>query len=175
MIATAYDYPFSSDELLAAAKEWNCNCGPSALAFALQVPLERVRHVIPGFAEKGYTSPTMMKAALANLGRQYTVAVDPDGYQLSDSQMFRPEIALVRIQICGPWTAPGANPRWAYRATHWIACWKREGMDANRVFDCNAGVQWYPAWEMETMPLIVSKTERANGKWFPTHVWRVAP
>lgn len=36
-------YPFTEDEMYAAAREWGCNCGPSALAFALQVPLDRVR------------------------------------------------------------------------------------------------------------------------------------
>lgn len=63
MLNTTIDYPFTEEELEAAADEWGCNCGPSALAFALQKPLEEVRYAIPDFEQKGYTSPTMIRIA----------------------------------------------------------------------------------------------------------------
>ena len=67
-----FTYPFTEQEMQAAYDEWNCNCGPSELAFALQIGLDDVRGKIPDFEAKGYTSPTMMKAGLANLGRTVT-------------------------------------------------------------------------------------------------------
>lgn len=64
----AMKYPFTEAEFKAASDAWGCNCGPSALAFATQKSLEAARHAIPGFEAKRYTSPTMMRDALAFLG-----------------------------------------------------------------------------------------------------------
>lgn len=159
-------YPFTEDESQAAYDEWGANCGPNALAFALQIPLTEVRGKIPGFEAKRYTSPTMMKAALENLRAPFAV-VPP-----SRSAMFQWEPCLVRIQFCGPWTEPGANPKWAYRQTHWIATYMVE-RQAAMVFDCNGGIRGYQSWRNEILPLLTEATPRANGEWFPTHVWQV--
>ena len=161
-----YLYPFTEEESEAAWKEWNCNCGPAALAFALQVNLDAVRGSIPGFEEKGYTSPTMMKQALANLGRQCRER--PTG----EPHLFCPEIALVRVQWTGPWTAKDANPKWAYRATHWICCW-RERDFGSLVFDINGGISSFARWRLDIVPAIVASIKRADGGWYATHVWEV--
>jgi hypothetical protein len=168
--APRYDYPFTEKEANAAFDEWGCNCGPASLAFALQVNLDAVRHAIPGFAEKRYTSPTMMKSALANLGRPFTPWVNDHG-QCDLSTMFMRDmpIALTRVQWEGPWTESGANPKWAYRQTHWIATW-RDGK-TRFVFDVNGGIMDVDAWKMTVAPKLAALYPRATGGWFPTHVW----
>lgn len=161
----AVDYPFTEEEARAAYDEWNCNCGPTALAFALQCPLENVRHAIPGFAEKHYTSPTMMRQALQNL------SVPFESMPAGQGLVFWDDFSLVRIQWTGPWTAPGANPKWAYRQTHWICTWR----DANGpgLFDVNGGIMGLERWKTEIVPLLTATYLRADGGWFPTHIWRL--
>lgn len=160
-------YSFSEEEFRRASREWGANCGPSALAFALQVPIDSVRHAIPGFEQKGYTSPTMMKAALAGLSRTFT-----PNYVTRPCMFSESAVSLVRVQFTGPWTAPGSNPRWAYAHTHWIATW-REGMAF--VFDCNGGMMHFGRWEIEILPLLTSMHKRSDGGWEPTHVWKIDP
>lgn len=161
------DYPFSSADLEAASKEWGCNCGPSALAFALQLTLDTVRGAIPEFERKRYTSPSMMRAALDALRlRPFEAVSNP-----TVDDMFRETPALVRIQWSGPWTKPGSNPRWGYWYTHWIATW----MDGpvRMIFDCNGGMFSPEEWESEIVPMLTSLHKRADGGWYPTHVWRL--
>ena len=163
-MSTVYDYPFSQDELEQANKDWGCNCGPSALAFALQCSLDEVRALIPGFKDKRFTSPSMMKSALR--GHAFTECRELDRYA-----MFAPEIALVRVQFTGPWTKEGANPKWAYHHTHWIAAW--EYRNYQLVFDCNGGEHLFRDWELEIVSQITKTISRADGDWFPTHIWRL--
>jgi hypothetical protein len=155
------NYPFTGADVRRAAEEWGCNCGPAALAFALQVPLERVRGAIPGFESKRYTSPTMMRAALDGLGVSFTPA---PADRLS---LLLVPMSLVRVQWTGPWAKPGAPPKWAYRQTHWIAAW------GGNVFDVNGGIGSLDWWVKEIVPAITAATPRADGGWFPTHVWRI--
>lgn len=167
-------YPFTESDSRAAFDEWGANCGPNALAFALQVPLGRVRPLIPGFEDKRYTSPSMMKAAIEAARRRFNSVKPPKftpGIPVDVELMFNPRMALVRIQWCGPWTVKNANPKWAYRQTHWIATWEERGVPL--IFDCNGGIQGLPAWEEDIVPLIVKQIPRANGEWFPTHIWRL--
>ena len=163
-------YPFTEQQMQQAYDEWGCNCGPSALAFALQIGLDKVRVAIPGFDEKRYTSPTMMKVGLANLGKKFKQIRDADG-KTTIPVMFSPHaIQLVRVQWTGPWCKPGANPKWAYRQTHWIATWAEQvGVF---VFDCNGGIRSFDSWQKEIVPALVATYPRADGGWFPTHVWR---
>lgn len=170
-------YPFTQQEMEAANAEWGCNCGPSALAFALQKPIAAVRHAIPKFDERRYTSPTMMQAGLAFFRQAYRVIRPPTfvaGRPNDVETLCDEPCSLVRIQWCGPWTAPGANPKWAYRQTHWIATWKERGVPL--VFDCNGGIRALVSWIDEIVPVLSSHavTPRANGEWFPTHIWRLA-
>lgn len=161
-------YPFSAEDVQKASEEWGCNCGPTALAFACQMPLQRARETIPGFERKFYTSPTMMKAALASLGREYESISKPVLADVFDSE----RVSLVRVQWCGPWTKEGSNPRWAYHATHWIAAWERGSQ--RYVFDGNCGTTQFERWHNEIVPQLTALHKRADGRWFATHVWRLA-
>ena len=168
------DYPFTEQQMQAASDEWGANCGPAALAFALRIGIDVVRGKIPGFEEKRYTSPTMMKAGLENLGFKYIAVTCPGNDNPRIAAMFANEIYLVRVQWTGPWTAPGASPKWAYRQTHWIATWMGVGLAHKipMVFDCNGGIMTHEAWRNNIVPLLTSQCPRADGGWFPTHVWR---
>ncbi len=171
-----YTYTFTEAEAKAAHEDWGCNCGPTALAFALQTTLDAARYAIPKFTERCYTSPAMMRAALIFLGRAFTVVRNPSGwrnYQYGIDSMFAGPMSLVRIQWTGPWTANGATAKWAARQTHWIACWAERGMPL--VFDCNGGIMGFDRWEYEIVPAIVATVHRADGGWYPANVWRLAP
>lgn len=167
-----YSYPFTQAEMESASDEWGCNCGPSALAFALRVKPDLVRWSIPDFDSKRYTSPTMMRQALKNVEQSFSVIEAPrDPGELS--QALDQRIALVRIQWTGPWTAPGQNPKWAYRITHWIAAWQKPG-GFSYVFDCNGGLRDLDSWATVIVPLLTAEIKRADGGYFPTHIWRLA-
>lgn len=169
---TVIDYPFTEEEAEQAHKEWGCNCGPAALAFALQTKLENVRYAIPDFEKKRYTSPTMMKQALAKLRVPFTECRATHATMTSDVDLIL-RMRLVRIQWLGPWTAPGMNPKWAYHYTHWICAW-RPFIGEPLVFDINGGVKTVYEWEQEIVPLITESIPRADGGWKPTHVWEVS-
>ncbi len=160
-------YPFSEADSKDAFDLWGANCGPNSLAFALQRPIGEIRGAIPGFEDKGFCSPTMMKAGLKNLGRSYFDYPFPRVV----AAMFAPCLSLVRIQWTGPWTKEGANPKWAYRQTHWIVAW----LDGEKrmVFDCNGGIRTVESWEKEIVPVLTACYPRADGDWFPTHIWRI--
>lgn len=169
-------YPFTEDEARAAREAWGCNCGPTALAFALQTTLEAVKPAIPAFAERRYTSPTMMRAALDGLGRRFiTLAAGPRHAGVNNAKavetMFAGPMSLVRIQWTGPWIVNGRPQRWAARQTHWIATWAERGVHI--VFDCNGGIQGFGKWETEIVPLIVAQVNRADGGWYPANIWRL--
>lgn len=160
---TITNYPFTEQESQAAHDGWGANCGPNALAFALNVKLDDVRPAIPDFAKKGYTNPTMMKDALAYFGKSFkSDLLDVPGMCSSFA------MSLVRIQWTGPWTDPGANPRWAYGHTHWIAAWRDGKRDM--VFDCNGGVMELFKWVRDIVPILLPKR---GLDWKPTHVWRI--
>ena len=174
-----YTYPFTQEEAAAAYDEWHCNCGPAALAFALQVPLNRVRSAIPGFDKKHYASPSMMAAAIDSLGAQIS-----DMRPSSAGAMFCERIALVRVQWTGPWFG-----KLAYHRTHWIASWQQHhgipvtpdqhtSGEADKdgrlaVFDVNGGIQTFGRWKSETVPAITKSIIRADGGWYATHIWQI--
>jgi hypothetical protein len=167
-------YCFTPTESEQAHEEWGANCGPNALAFALQVHISKVRPLIPHFEERRYTNPTMMKTALETAGRRF-VSVHPGkqtrGKPADVERMFSPEMALTRIQWDGPWCEPGVPAAAAYRQTHWIATWEERGVPL--IFDVNGGLRGLPSWEEEIVPAIVATIPRANGYWWPTHIYRL--
>ncbi len=166
-------YTFTEEEARTAHNEWGCNCGPSALAFALQVSLDTVRPLLSGFDAKKYTNPTMMKRALEIKGRRFSNVRPPSIDRMFDEHEFQGRLALVRIQWTGPWTAPDVrNQRWSYRQTHWITTWTERSVPL--IFDCNGGIQDLNSWEQKIVPLLTGAIERADGGWYPTHVWRLA-
>jgi hypothetical protein len=88
---------FTQDDYNKAFKEWQCNCGPSALAACLGITLTDARRAITTFDDKHYTSPKMMSNALSNLNYKYK---NEDDY---------PDRGLVRIQWHGPWLEEDPN------------------------------------------------------------------
>lgn len=143
-------YTFTEDEARAAHEEWGCNCGPAALAFAMQAKLDVVRPAIPHFAERRYTSPTMMREALTNLGRSFVAL--PAGPSRDIKAAFSGAMTLVRIQWTGPWIVDGKPAKWAARQTHWIACYVDDKHNADLVFDVNGGVRSYREWTQDIVP-----------------------
>ncbi len=166
-------YTFNEQQARAAFEEWGCNCGPAALAFALQTDLETVRHAIPHFAERRYTSPSMMAAALDFLGHKIgRLSCSPRTPRESwIPLMFAGPMSLVRIQFTGPWIVDGKWQRWAARKTHWIAAWTER--EVALVFDVNSGIEGFPRWEDETLPRLIAACPRAAGGWYPTNIWRL--
>ena len=171
MNATQATINFGRDDARAASDEWGCNCGPSALAAILGKRPDDVREACEsvGFADKRYMSPTMMRRAISLAGGKlhWERPVRRDSGQL----MF-PEIGLARIQFTGPWTAEGANPKWAYRQTHWVASWRHS--HACEIFDINGGVRDYVDWVCDILPLITESIKRADGGWYVTHSWEIS-
>lgn len=169
-------YTFTEDEARVAHEEWGCNCGPTALAFALQTTLPAVRYAIKDFDERRYTSPSMMRMALAELGHNFTaLPAGPKNAGVNNAEafirMFAGPMTLVRIQWTGPWIVDGVPQRWAARQTHWIATWAERGVPI--VFDCNGGVQGFGKWEQEIVPLITAEVKRADGGWYAANIWRL--
>lgn len=161
---------FTYDDAERVAEEWGCNCGPSALAAALSLTLDEVRPLINGFDQRGYMSPIMMKEALNRSGVQWREKTKCRQVPRSALPAAFPT-GLCRVQWTGPWTAAGANPRWAYNHTHWIATWQTE--QGVLVFDINRGLTTYEDWEEVVPPLITSGIKRADGGWYATHLWEI--
>lgn len=172
-------YSYSSEELQRAYDSWGCNCGPGALAIALQTTPDAVRPFIPGFDAKRYTSPTMMKAALNALvtAAGWESIPLPAKGAADHPLLFDESPALVRIQFTGPWTAPGMNPRWAYGHTHWVCCWQDVHTETHErlpwVFDVNGGITTFRFWRLQVLPEIIKGIKRADGDWYATHCWRL--
>jgi hypothetical protein len=163
---TILTYTFSEEDAQHAYETWGANCGPNALAFALQLPLEAVRTHIPHFEERRYTSPSMMRAALFNLKRGYLVMPRP-----AQSLMFHEQPALVRIQWGGPWIINGKPARWAARQTHWIATWFNEFIPM--VFDVNGGIREFNDWKEIIVPPLTASVKRCDGTWSIANIWRL--
>ena len=165
-------YTFSEHESEYAYKTWGANCGPNALAFALQTTLEAVRFYIPLFDQRRYASPTMMKEALQSLHRAYLPVKKPNR-----ADMFASVPSLCRIQWGGPWIVGGKPQRWAARQTHWICCWKEPSVDdrivREWVFDVNGGIESPECWEQGTCRRIIASVSRADGTWYPANIWRL--
>ena len=162
---------FTAADADRAYDEWGCNCGPAALAAIAGVDLERARDAIPGFVERGYTSPAMMRAALASLSGW------PGWAPLN-----WPRYGLVRIQWEGPWTEPGVPMVARYRHTHWVGAQQIGDPPAVGVFDVNAignGTGWVSLddWTGEIAPFLAAHIRRANGRWHITHAieWPTEP
>jgi hypothetical protein len=173
--------PFTEQECTDAFSEWGCNCGPLALAAVLGKKPVEIRPAFDaiGFSAKRYTSPAMMQAAL----RFLRVPWHPKKIEgtILEAMKF-PDGGLVRIQWEGPWTAPGANPKWAYRQTHWVASWRFYGATAADavcalldpvLFDVNGGLMTLEEWEKNIVPWITGNIPGADGDWHVTHSWEI--
>jgi hypothetical protein len=137
----------------------------------LGLPLDRVRERLVGFDRKGYTNPSMMRAALDALAVPYQWKVGRHGLFAS--------YGLARVQWAGPWTKPGVPAAAAYRHTHWVgsAMPDRSVSDPHdvKIFDMNAiGVGGWidlPEWSTQLVPWLLKQCEpKATGEWWLTHV-----
>lgn len=158
---------FDEEDSRRAYADWGANCGPNALAFALGMTLDEIRPHMGDFEKKYYTNPMLMKACVVSAGARVSVSL-PCVMRVPQIPKF---VGLCRIQWAGPWTAPGSNPKWAYRQTHWVASYILAG--AHCIFDCNGGARSFDDWKQTIAPLIVANIPRANGDWWPTHAWEL--
>lgn len=167
-------YSFDRDAAVLAAEAWGFNCGPAALATLLGMTPKEIKPAMErvGFLTKGYTNPRMMAKAIGIAGGQL-MRRNEDFFAADSDDLQFPACGLARIQWTGPWTAPGANPRWAYRQTHWVASWREQG--TVYIFDVNGGFRSQRDWEAEIVPLILRDcVPRNDGGWFITHSWEVS-
>lgn len=150
---------------------WGANCGPGAVAAIMGMSLEAVHPHFDAvdFGNKRYTSPGMMWDVLRSIGRPWRTH--------TGKLPHLPRYGLARVQWEGPWTEPGANPRWAYRQTHWIGA-RTNGplghLDDVGIFDVNAlanGTGWCSLhdWASTIVPFILQSYPRASGVWHVTH------
>ena len=161
--------PFTFEDAEKAYREWGANCGPGALAAIMGMTLEQVRPHIPDFDAKRYTSPTMMYAALKNIGRPWEKIVA--GW---------PIYGLVRVQWEGPWTKLGVPIAARYRYTHWVGAQTPYGNSKNiGIFDINCmnnGTGWVSLndWSSQIAPYLIAQYPKADGKWHLTHAVEVS-
>lgn len=162
---------FTNEEAERAHDEWRFNCGPSALAVMLGLTIEQVRSHMGDFEAKGYTNPTLMRAALTSAGARFRWTRFAPGM----SQRM-PEFGLARIQWAGPWTRRGVPPAAAYRHTHWVGSMYSPTLtDPHGVWDINAlnnGSGWVSLghWSNLVVPAILAACEpKASGAWWTTH------
>lgn len=167
---------FTLDDAVKAADVWGANCGPGALAGVLGLSLDDVRPHLPGFDQKRYTNPKMMRAALDSLAVSYQWKVGRLG-------LF-PSFGLARVQWDGPWTKPGVPPAAAYWHTHWVASAMPDRSVPNpkdvQIFDINAicvgGWIDLVEWSTQLVPWLLKQCEpKATGDWWLTHVVEIQP
>lgn len=153
MIYTA----FTEEESIAANEAWGANCGPHALAAGLGVSLDRARELLPKFAERRYTNPTMMEAAL--------MAARGNVGCLKGGRSNEWKNGIIRVQWEGRWTKAGVPARAAYQRTHWIAHFR------GLVYCTCFPHLWYPShiWEQMIAAHVVGKNGVTG--WHFTHCY----
>ena len=166
---------FDGDEAMRANKEWGFSCGPAALAAVLNLRPVDVKPAFPQFP--GYCTPSAMTTALATLKQlhEWRIATHPPLVEqcdpMPDPLALLPARGVARIQWAGPWTEPGANVKWAYQHTHWIASW-RDG-DACEIYDINMGVNPADVWVRDVVPQLLVAHPRATGRFWITHTYNI--
>ncbi len=146
------------------------NCRPAALCVVADLLPEEAVARLPGFADKHYTNPSMMQAALAALGIPFQRVYECLGLGVARNPVY-PDFGLVRIQWGGPWMNPGVPVAARYWHTHWIAAHGEWRFDLNAMSDPRAN-GWIPRelWEQSLVPWLLRESKtKANGEWWPTH------
>jgi hypothetical protein len=164
----------TSEEVASASAEWGCNCGPAALAACLGFRIADVRLFLSNFERRGYMNGRHMRDAVLSAGgiiAAETITPLRRMQELPPMAHF-PRRGLMRIQFGGPWTAPKANPNWAYRHTHWAACGNLGRGDV-RVFDINSGYTTFADWTIKTIPQIGETKKQWDGTWWLLDLWDV--
>ncbi len=164
-------YSFNEKDAEKAYQEWGSNCGPGALAAITGLTLDDVHPHIQKFDERHYTSPAMMKGALASLGVKWSERIprlpETGAADNSETAHLLASYGLVRIQWEGPWYG-----KFAYRKSHWIASMNWSGGNTF-VFDINSGWMLQMKWEREIVPKLTELYKRATGGWHATHRWEL--
>jgi hypothetical protein len=171
---------FTSADIDRAYWDWQCSCGPAALAAILGLTLDEVKPLfMPAFP--GWTTPTRMLEALRRANKHWSSIAVP-----ARTRTTWPVWGVARIQWEGPWTAPGANQRWAYTHTHWVGVSRGKGSRDQHlidIFDVNTvggggplEDGWGPLewWSRDIVPLLTKDIKRATGGWYITHAIEVA-
>lgn len=139
-----------------AAEEWNASCGPCAFAAALHRPVMGVRLWFPGFPRRPWVNIGMMQAALTQ---------SPADWRSVGARW--PDYGLAFLGIDGPWSAPGVNPKAAWKHSHWVACagpLPELGLEIRWVYDANE-VLWQPQadWERGILRQILKAHPGSTG------------
>ncbi|WP_422928633.1 hypothetical protein [Singulisphaera sp. PoT] len=164
-ISTMPPLRFSEADIDAANRSWGCNCGPAALSACVGFTLDEVRPHLGDFERRGYMNAAMMQAAVGHAG--FCIKPARPGWAW-------PEHGLARIQFGGPWTQPGANPKWASVHTHWVASKRPSaGIEGAWVYDVNGGWITFEDWVNDLLPLLGKSDKRADGTWSLTHIWEI--
>lgn len=135
---------------------WSATCGPIACAALLGVPVAQVRSAFPSFPARPWCSPTQMLEALSAVGRRGVLQQHKAGDRAFVD-------GLAYIQWSGPWTAPGAPVRFAYRHTHWVAVARSGCMIYDANFDRWMSASW---WAERVPPMLLEDVPRADGGWW---------
>lgn len=165
---------FTSQDIETAYNQWNCMCGPVAIACILGLTLDEVRSLVhPHY--RGLMNPTEVRLAITKAGvlirerdraRLYRPQ-DPNPRELP----FVASYGMTRIQFGGPWTEADAHPAGAYHYTHWVASATDDDGDPN-IFDCNWG--WMNRTEFfQNMGSLAADHDKASGLWWPTHIYEL--
>jgi len=174
------------DGVLAALREWGANCGPTAIAAALEVPLATVRGAVSnGDTFKGYMGVPDFKAAIPRAGgrivRSWSKPLEPVDAFYADLLLANAaaetngEPLVVLIRFCGPWDA---IPRAAATYRHAFAyrrcfveprtCWAQASHGPGWVCDINNlattdCAPWVPAYVWRTQSLLDLLPKRGDG------------
>lgn len=144
------------------ADAWGANCGPAAIAAALEVQLADVRDAVsPGGAFKGFMGANDLKAAIPRAGGRIvrTWSKPPQAPEaVFESAGDGRYVVLVRW--LGPWDAV---PRAAATKRHCVAFVYAPRSSPGWVFDINSGWLCFDEWHAEIVPLLIPK--RGSGEY----------
>lgn len=168
------DRILTAEESEVAYREWGANCGPNALAFILGIPVDETRQLFPD-PFPGFVNPTQMGEAIKKyaVAGKCDLAVQTERIDSVD-KMFGLVPAVVRIQWGGPWCGHTVPKKAAYRYTHYVGTFMPGSQTSCFVYDVNGGgaMNAYD-WEKIVVPKIIQTMPRADGEWWPTHIWRI--
>ncbi|MFN3624405.1 MAG: hypothetical protein ACK4TP_10120 [Hyphomicrobium sp.] len=158
------------------------------IATAIEDAAFDVRDQIMWIYGSGFPKSRKISDDIERVGIGHNSADEWEGWGTALKPAHEP-IVFARKPL-SPWTAPDANPKWAYRQTHWVgAALRREAHPAGdrlmsgatvAIWDVNAlgnGTGWCALkdWSETLVPHILKEcVSRASGGWHITHAIEVA-
>lgn len=160
------------DGVIAASRDWGANCGPTAIAAALGIPLDTVRGAVSeGGRFKGYMGVPDFRAAIPRAGgrivRSWSKPADPvdafyaDHLLASATTETDGAAMIVLIRFCGPWDVV---PRAAAKFRHAFA-YRRMFVEPRSSW---AQASHGPGWVCDVNNLATTDC----APWIPAYVWR---